>query len=70
LPRHAGLHNVAYWLNADYHAAGLVPTASVAGQRYVDILGIDDYIANHRRVEFAYPRDDGADGSRHLGPKR
>ncbi|MCX6015505.1 MAG: radical SAM family heme chaperone HemW [Chloroflexales bacterium] len=22
LPRHAGLHNVAYWLNADYHAAG------------------------------------------------
>ena len=45
LPRHAGLHNVAYWLNADYHAAGAGAHGHVAGQRYVDILGIDDYIA-------------------------
>lgn len=45
LPRHAGLHNVAYWLNADYHAAGAGAHGHVAGRRYVVTLGVDDYIA-------------------------
>lgn len=45
LPRHAGLHNVAYWLNADYHAAGAGAHGHVAGRRYVVTLGVDEYIA-------------------------
>lgn len=45
LPRHAGLHNVAYWLNADYHAAGAGAHGHLDQRRFVDVLGVDDYIA-------------------------
>ena len=44
LPRHAGLHNVAYWLNAAYHAAGAGAHGHIDGQRFVDVLGVEDYI--------------------------
>ncbi len=44
LPRHAGLHNVAYWLNAAYHAAGAGAHGHIDSQRFVDILGVEDYI--------------------------
>lgn len=45
LPHHAGLHNVAYWLNADYHAAGAGAHGHVDGRRFVDVLGVEDYIS-------------------------
>jgi oxygen-independent coproporphyrinogen-3 oxidase len=44
LPRHAGLHNVAYWLNAAYHAAGAGAHGHIDGQRFVDVLAVEDYI--------------------------
>lgn len=44
LPRHAGLHNVAYWLNAAYHAAGAGAHGHLDGKRFVDVLGVEDYI--------------------------
>ncbi len=46
LPKHTGLHNVAYWLNADYHAAGSGAHGHLDNQRFVVRLGVDDYI-NH-----------------------
>lgn len=45
LPRHAGLHNVAYWLNADFHAAGAGSHGHLAGRRFVVELGVEPYIA-------------------------
>lgn len=38
-------HNLAYWLNSDYLAAGAGAHGHVYPQRYADILGVDDYIA-------------------------
>jgi oxygen-independent coproporphyrinogen III oxidase len=38
-------HNLAYWLNSDYLAAGAGAHGHVYPQRYHDILGVDDYIA-------------------------
>ena len=37
-------HNLAYWLNANYLAAGAGAHGHVYPQRYADILSIDDYI--------------------------
>lgn len=37
-------HNLAYWLNADYLAAGAGAHGHIFPQRYADVLGIDDYI--------------------------
>ena len=44
LPSRACHHNLAYWLNADYLAAGAGAHGHVFPQRYSDVLGIDDYI--------------------------
>jgi oxygen-independent coproporphyrinogen-3 oxidase len=38
-------HNLAYWLNSDYLAAGAGAHGHVYPRRYHDILGIDAYIA-------------------------
>ncbi len=38
-------HNLAYWLNSDYLAAGAGAHGHMYPHRYADILGIDDYIA-------------------------
>ena len=38
-------HNLAYWLNADYLAAGAGAHGHVFPQRYADVLGIDEYVA-------------------------
>jgi oxygen-independent coproporphyrinogen-3 oxidase len=43
-PDHACHHNLAYWLNADYLAAGAGAHGHVFPRRYADVLGIDDYI--------------------------
>lgn len=45
LPTGACHHNVAYWLNADYVAAGAGAHGHIYPQRWHDILGINDYIA-------------------------
>jgi oxygen-independent coproporphyrinogen-3 oxidase len=49
VPSRACAHNLAYWLNSDYLAAGAGAyghiTTGDAPHRYYDILGIDDYIA-------------------------
>lgn len=45
LPQHSGLHNVAYWLNADFHAAGAGAHGHLAGRRFVVELGVEPYIA-------------------------
>jgi oxygen-independent coproporphyrinogen III oxidase len=45
LPAYACQHNVAYWLNADYLAAGAGAHGHVRGRRYYDVLAIDAYIA-------------------------
>lgn len=37
-------HNLAYWLNSDYLAAGAGAHGHLYPQRYANILGIDDYI--------------------------
>jgi oxygen-independent coproporphyrinogen-3 oxidase len=37
-------HNLAYWLNADYLAAGAGAHGHVFPRRYANVLGIDDYI--------------------------
>jgi oxygen-independent coproporphyrinogen III oxidase len=42
-------HNLAYWLNADYLAAGAGAHGHVFPRRYADVLGIDEYIAAVRR---------------------
>jgi oxygen-independent coproporphyrinogen-3 oxidase len=38
-------HNLAYWLNSDYLAAGAGAHGHIYPRRYHDILGIDAYIA-------------------------
>lgn len=45
VPRHACHHNLAYWLNADYLAAGAGAHGHLFPRRYVDVAGIDAYIA-------------------------
>jgi len=37
-------HNLAYWLNSDYLAAGAGAHGHVFPARYHDLLGVDDYI--------------------------
>lgn len=44
LPARACNHNLAYWLNADYLAAGAGAHGHVYPRRYANALGIDDYI--------------------------
>ena len=44
VPRLACQHNLAYWLNSDYLAAGAGAHGHVFPQRYHDVLGVDDYI--------------------------
>lgn len=44
-PARACHHNLAYWLNSDYMAAGAGAHGHAYPQRYVDVLGVDDYIA-------------------------
>ena len=51
VPEGACHHNLAYWLNADYLAAGAGAHGHVFPRRYFDILNIDDYIAASRRGE-------------------
>jgi oxygen-independent coproporphyrinogen-3 oxidase len=48
LPRLASQHNLAYWLNADYLAAGAGAHGHAYPHRYANILGVDDYIATVR----------------------
>ena len=48
LPTQASHHNVAYWLNADWLAAGAGAHAHVQPRRWHDILNIDDYIRSMR----------------------
>jgi oxygen-independent coproporphyrinogen-3 oxidase len=45
-------HNLAYWLNSDYLAAGAGAHGHVYPRRYYDLLGVDDYIA---AVEAGHP---------------
>ncbi|HWQ13583.1 MAG TPA: radical SAM family heme chaperone HemW [Roseiflexaceae bacterium] len=56
LPSHACHHNIAYWLNADYLGCGAGAHGHLYPRRYVDVLGIDDYIARTRAG--ASPVDD------------
>jgi oxygen-independent coproporphyrinogen-3 oxidase len=51
LPSQACHHNVAYWLNADYLAAGAGAHGHVYPRRYADVLKIDDYIRIARSGE-------------------
>ncbi|MBC8160307.1 MAG: coproporphyrinogen III oxidase family protein, partial [Roseiflexaceae bacterium] len=51
LPVGACHHNLAYWLNADYLAAGAGAHGHVFPRRYFDILNIDAYIAAARGGE-------------------
>lgn len=44
-PAFACQHNLAYWFNCDYWAAGAGAHGHVYPQRYYDILGINEYIA-------------------------
>lgn len=44
VPALACQHNLAYWLNSDYLAAGAGAHGHVYPQRYYDLLGVDDYI--------------------------
>lgn len=48
LPVRACHHNLAYWLNADYLAAGAGAHGHIFPQRYADVLRIDDYISKVR----------------------
>ncbi len=45
IPAQACHHNLAYWLNADYLAAGAGAHGHTFPTRYHDLLKIDDYIA-------------------------
>lgn len=45
IPAQACHHNLAYWLNADYLAAGAGAHGHVFPRRYHDVLRIDEYIA-------------------------
>lgn len=51
VPTYACHHNLAYWLNADYGAAGAGAHGHIFPQRYADVLRIDDYIATVRKHE-------------------
>lgn len=44
-PEQACAHNLAYWLNSDYLAAGAGAHGHRYPHRYHNILGVDDYIA-------------------------
>lgn len=48
VPSHACHHNLAYWLNADYLAAGAGAHGHLYPRRFVNVAGIDDYIARVR----------------------
>ncbi|MFL5800541.1 MAG: radical SAM family heme chaperone HemW [Roseiflexaceae bacterium] len=48
IPAHACHHNLAYWLNADYLAAGAGAHGHIFPRRYSDVLGIDEYIGRVR----------------------
>jgi oxygen-independent coproporphyrinogen-3 oxidase len=48
IPVHACHHNLAYWLNADYLAAGAGAHGHIFPRRYSDVLGIDEYIGRVR----------------------
>lgn len=48
VPLQACHHNLAYWLNADYMAAGAGAHGHVFPRRYADVLTIDDYITTVR----------------------
>lgn len=48
LPSGACLHNVAYWLNADYIGCGAGAHGHVYPQRWHDILSVDEYIRASR----------------------
>ncbi len=48
LPARACHHNLAYWLNSDYLAAGAGAHGHLYPLRYANILGIDDYITTVR----------------------
>jgi oxygen-independent coproporphyrinogen-3 oxidase len=50
-PLYAAHHNLAYWLNSDYLAAGAGAHGHVYPQRYMDVLNIDAYIAAVARGE-------------------
>ncbi|MEM8530909.1 MAG: radical SAM family heme chaperone HemW [Chloroflexota bacterium] len=45
LPGQASHHNMAYWFNTDYLACGAGAHGHLFPQRYYNILGIDEYIA-------------------------
>lgn len=49
LPALACQHNLAYWFNNDYLAAGAGAHGHVYPQRYANLLGIDAYIAQVQR---------------------
>ncbi|NOK57593.1 MAG: radical SAM family heme chaperone HemW [Chloroflexi bacterium AL-W] len=49
LPGQASHHNMAYWFNTDYLACGAGAHGHVFPNRYYDILGIDEYIAQIRQ---------------------
>jgi oxygen-independent coproporphyrinogen-3 oxidase len=44
-PVQASHHNVAYWLNADYMAAGAGAHGHIYPQRWHNIMGVSEYIA-------------------------
>ncbi len=44
-PVQASHHNVAYWLNADYMAAGAGAHGHIYPQRWHNIMGVNEYIA-------------------------
>ena len=48
IPDRACHHNLAYWLNADYLAAGAGAHGHIFPRRYSDVLGIDEYIGRVR----------------------
>lgn len=48
IPAQACHHNLAYWLNADYLAAGAGAHGHTFPRRYYDMLKIDDYIQTLR----------------------
>ncbi len=49
VPALACHHNLAYWLNSDYLAAGAGAHGHVYPQRYYDILNVDAYIGTVQR---------------------
>ncbi|HEY0737641.1 MAG TPA: radical SAM family heme chaperone HemW [Herpetosiphonaceae bacterium] len=48
LPSGACLHNVAYWLNADYIGCGAGAHGHIYPRRWHDILSVDEYIRTSR----------------------